>query len=66
MFDAAELTLCEEQEVMNQGFHVFLHGGTRRRRDLVIFRSNWSWWHLVQTLMNDTQRLTEFLHAAQV
>jgi hypothetical protein len=66
MFDTVELTFREKQEVVDEGLHVFLHGGTRRRRDLVVFGSDRSWWHLVQALVNDAQRLTELLHAAQV
>lgn len=60
------VTLGVKQEVVDQGLHVLLHGGTRGRGDLVVFDSYRSSGHVVQTLVDDTEGLAEFLHAAQV
>ena len=60
------VTLGEEQEVVDKSFHVLLHGGTGRRRDLVVLHTDGAGGHLVQALVNDAQRLTELLHTAEV
>lgn len=60
------VTLGEEQEVVNQSLHVLLHGGTRRRGDLVVLDFDGTSGHLVQALVNDAEGLTEFLHTAEV
>lgn len=60
------ITLREEQEVVDQSFHVLLHGSSGWWRDLVVFHSNWSRWHLVEALVDDTEGLSEFLHAAEI
>ena len=60
------VTLGEEQEVVNESLHVLLHGGARRRGDLVILNTNGTSGHLVQALVDDTEGLAEFLHTAKV
>ena len=55
-----------EQEMMDQGFHILLHGRARRRRDLVVFYADGAGRHLVETLVDDAEGLAEFLHAAQI
>lgn len=60
------VALCEEEEVVDQSLHVLLHGSTGRRRDLVILNTNGAGRHLVQALVDDAERLAEFLHTAEV
>lgn len=60
------VTLGEKKEVVNESLHVLLHGGTRRRGDLVVLHADRTGGHLVQTLVDDTEGLTELLHAAKV
>lgn len=60
------ITLGEEKEVVDESLHVLLHGRTGRRRELVVLNLNGTRRHLVQTLVDDTERLTELLHTAQV
>lgn len=47
------VALCVEQEVVDQGFHVLLHGGARRRGDFIVFDPDWSRGHLVEALVDD-------------
>jgi hypothetical protein len=60
------VTLGVQKEVVDKGFHVFLHGSTGRRGDLVVLDADRAGRHLVEALVDDAQRLTELLHAAQV
>lgn len=62
-------------EVVNEGFHRFLHGCTGRGNDLVVIDLDGSCWHLVQALtvsfevmenqvahlIDDSERLSELL-----
>lgn len=60
------ITLAVEQKVVNECLHVLLHGSTWRWSNLVIFDLDGTSGHLVQTLVDDAQRLTEFLHTAKI
>lgn len=60
------VTLGEEQEVVDESFHVLLHSRTRGRADLVVLNLDRTSGHLVQTLVDDAKRLTELLHTAEV
>jgi hypothetical protein len=51
---------------VDEGFHVLLHGGTGRGRDLVVLHTDGTSRHLVKTLVNNAEGLTELLHAAKV
>ncbi|KAI6875764.1 NADH-ubiquinone oxidoreductase 49 kDa subunit [Hortaea werneckii] len=46
--------------------HVLLHGCTWWRSDFVVLYLDWASRHLVQALVNDTERLSELLHTAEV
>jgi hypothetical protein len=52
--------------VVNQSFHVLLHGSTGRGHDLVVLDTDRASGHLVQALLDNAERLTELLHTAQV
>ena len=52
--------------MVDEGFHVFFHGGSGRRGDFVVFDSDGSGGHLVEALVDDAQALSEFFHAAEV
>lgn len=60
------VTLGEEQEVVNQCFHVLLHGSTGRGHNLVVLNTDRASGHLVQALVNNAERLAELLHTAEV
>lgn len=60
------VTLGEEQEVVDESLHVLLHGSTGRGHDLVVLDTDGAGGHLVQTLLDDAERLAELLHAAQI
>ena len=60
------VTLGVEEEVVDQGLHVLLHGSTGRRGDLEILDTDGSSRHLVQALVDDAQGLAELLHADEV
>ena len=60
------VALCEEEEVMDEGLHVLLHGGAGRGRDLVVLDADGARRHLVEALVDDAERLAELLHAAEV
>jgi len=60
------VSLGEQQEVVDQGLHVLLHGSTGRRGDLVVLDLQRTRGHLVEALVDDPERLTELLQAAQV
>lgn len=52
--------------MVNQSLHVLLHRRPRGRHDLIVLNLYRPWRHLVQTLMNNAQRLSKLLHSAQV
>ena len=60
------VALGVEQEVVDEGLHVLLHGGAGRGRDLVVLDADGAGGHLIEALVDDAERLTELLHAAQV
>jgi hypothetical protein len=60
------VTLGVEQEVVDKGLHVLLHGGSGRRRDLVILNTDRALGHLVKALVDNTKGLSELLHSAKV
>lgn len=60
------VTLGVEQEVVNEGLHVLLHGGSGRRRNLVVLDTDGTSRHLVETLVDNAKGLTELLHSAEV
>lgn len=60
------VTLGVEEEVMDEGLHVLLHGSSRRGRDLVVLAADGATRHLVQALVDDAKGLSELLHAAEV
>lgn len=51
---------------MDQGLHVLLHGGAGRRRDFVVLHADRTSRHLVQALVDDSERLAELLHTAKI
>lgn len=59
-------SLRVQLEVMYQRFHAGFHLLPPRWYDFRIVDPYFALWHLVQALVNDSQRLTHFLHAAQV
>ena len=60
------VTLGVEEEVVDEGLHVLLHGGSGRRRDLVVLDTDRASGHLVEALVNDAEGLAELLHSAEV
>ena len=60
------VAFCEEQEMVDQSFHVFLHCCPRRRGDFVVLDSDGAGWHLVEALVDDAEGLAEFFHAAEI
>ena len=60
------VALGVEKEMVDQSLHVLLHGRARGRRDLVVLHANRTSGHLVQTLVDDAERLAELLHTAQI
>lgn len=60
------VSLGVQQEVVDEGLHVLLHGGTGRRGDLVVFDLDWAGGHLVEALVDDAEGLAELLHSAEV
>ncbi len=60
------ITLGVEQEMVDQGLHVLLHGGAGRWRDLVVLNADGAGGHLVEALQDDAKRLSELLHTAEV
>jgi hypothetical protein len=60
------VTLGVKQEVVDKGLHVLLHGGSGRRRDLVILNTDRALGHLVKALVDNTKGLSELLHSAKV
>lgn len=60
------VTLGVEQEVVDEGLHVLLHGGARGRGDLVVLDLDGAGGDLVEALVDDAEGLAEFLHTAEV
>jgi hypothetical protein len=60
------VALGVEQEVVNKSLHVLLHGGSRRRRDLVVLNTDGTCGHLVEALVDNAERLSKLLHSAKV
>ena len=56
----------EEQEVVDERFHVFFHRCAGGWGDLVVFDSDGAGGHLVETLVDDAEGLAELFHAAEV
>ncbi len=52
--------------MVDQGFHVFFHGCAGWGGDFVVFDADGAGGHFIETLMYDSERLAEFLHAAEV
>jgi hypothetical protein len=52
--------------VVDEGFHVLLHGSTGWRGDFVVLDADRTSRHLVEALVDDAQGLAELLHTAQV
>ena len=48
---------------MDQRFHRLFHLGALGRNDLTIIAANPTFWHLLQTLLHDTDGLTHFFNA---
>jgi hypothetical protein len=60
------VTLGVEQEVVNEGLHVLLHGSSWGRRNLVVLDTDRTSRHLVETLVDNAEGLAELLHSAEV
>ncbi|KAI3486306.1 hypothetical protein L1887_50200 [Cichorium endivia] len=60
------VALGEELKVVDERLHALLHGGTRRRHELVVVHLDLARGHLVEALLDDAQRLAELLDAAEV
>lgn len=60
------VALCVEEEVVDEGLHVLLHGGAWRGGDLVVLDADGAGGHLVEALVDDAEGLAELLHAAEV
>jgi hypothetical protein len=60
------VTLGEQEEVVDKGFHVLLHGSTGWGADLVVFNLDGSRRHLVQALVDNPEGLAELFHTAEV
>ena len=60
------VTLGVEEEVVDKGLHVLLHGCSGRGRDLVVLNTDRATGHLVQALVDDSKGLSELLHSAEV
>lgn len=60
------VSLGVEEEMMDEGLHVFFHGGARRRRNFVVFDPDGAGRHFVQALIDDAEALSELFHAAEV
>lgn len=60
------VSLGVQQEVVDEGLHVLLHGGTGRRGDLVVLNLDGAGRHLVEALVDDAEGLAELLHSAEV
>ena len=60
------VTLGEEEEVVDQGFHVFFHCGTWWRVDLVVLDADGTRSDFIETLVDDAKGLAELFHADEV
>lgn len=61
-----DVSLGVQKEVVDKRLHVLLHCGTRRRGDLVVLDLDGTGGYLVDTLVDDAERLAELLHSAEV
>lgn len=61
-----DVSLGIQKEVVDEGLHVLLHGGTGRRGDLVVLDLDGAGRHLIEALVDDAQGLAELLHTAEV
>lgn len=61
-----DVSLGVQQEVVDEGLHVLLHGGTGRRGDLVVLNLDGAGGHLVEALVDNAEGLAELLHTAEV
>lgn len=61
-----DVSLGVQKEVVDKGLHVLLHGGTRRRGDLVVLDLDGAGRHLVDALVDDAEGLAELFHSAEV
>ena len=52
--------------MVDEGFHVFFHGGAGRGGDFVVFDADGAGGHFVEALVDDAEGLAEFFHAAEV
>jgi len=57
-------TLSEQLEMMDKCFHAVLHLLPPRWHNLGIIASYFSLWHLIQALMDNTQRLSHLFDTA--
>jgi hypothetical protein len=60
------IALGVEKEVVDKGLHVLLHGGSWGRRNLVVLNTDGTSRHLVEALVDNSERLAELLHSAEV
>lgn len=60
------IPLRKQLKVVDERLHRLFHFGPARRHELRIVRLNLPLRHLVQALLDDSQRLTHFLHTTQV
>ena len=60
------VAFCEEQEVVDERLHVFLHRCAGGRRDFVVFDPDGAGGNLVEALVDDAEGLPELFHAAEV
>ena len=60
------VTLGEQLEMMNQCFHRCFHFRTSGSHNFGIVNTDFTSWHLIQTLFDDIQRLPHFFHTTQV
>lgn len=61
-----DVSLGVQKEVVDEGLHVLLHGGTGRRGDLVVLDLDGAGGHLVEALVDDAEGLAELLHSAEI
>lgn len=60
------VALGKQEEVVDECFHVLLHRCAGGRGDFVVFHSDGTGRHFVETLMDDAEGLPEFFHSAEV
>jgi hypothetical protein len=60
------VSFSEKQKVVNQSLHVLLHRSSWWRANLVVLGPDGASGHLVETLEDDAEGLTELFHAAAI